>query len=291
MREPRVLQVDAGGVMRGGQWQALRLLRGLCTAGVETLLLARAGAPLFERARAEGLPVDAFSAPGLARAAAGFDLVHAHDAHSHTWAALAGCRPVVSRRVEFAVGTSPLSRWKYSRARHFIAVSQHVASRLRAAGIEAARISVIYDGVPLLPRVAGGNTAVLAAGKLSALAEQSWPGARPMQDLESDLEEAAVMLYLSESEGLGSGLLLAMSRGVPVVASDLPAIREVIENGVNGILVGHDAASIRAAVELLLRTDGPRREIVENARRTVEARFSESQMVEATLRVYREQAA
>ena len=286
----RVLQVDIGRTMRGGQWQVLRLLRGLYAAGVETLLLATAGAPLFERAQAEGLPVEAFSPLRLARTAAGFDLVHAHDAHSHTWAALTGCRRlVVSRRVAFAVGSSPLSRWKYGRARHFIAVSHHVASQLLAAGIDAARISVIYDGVPLLPSVPEGNTAVLAAGKLTALARESWPAVRIMHNLESDLEEAAVMLYLSESEGLGSALLLAMSRGVPVAASDLPAIREVIHDGVNGILVRHDAGSIQSALRLLLQPDGPRRAIIENARRTIERRFTESLMVQATLRVYREQ--
>lgn len=289
MDAPRVLQVDIGRTMRGGQWQVLRLLRGLRSAGVDTLLLSTAGAPLLERARSEGLPAEAFSPLRLARRAARYDLVHAHDARSHTWCAFTGCRLVVARRVAFPVGSGPLSRWKYGRAAHFIAVSQHVAAQLRAAGIDARRITVIYDGVPLLPRVPQGNTTVLAAGKLTALARESWPAARIMHNLESDLEAAAVMLYLSESEGLGSALLLAMARGVPVVASDLPAIREVIDSGVNGILVPPDPDAIRAAVQRLLPPGGPRRAIVENARRAVEQRFTESYMVDATLRVYREQ--
>ena len=285
----RVLQVDAGRSMGGGQWQVLRLLRGLQAAGVETLLLARDGAPLFERARSEGLPVAALSPLRWARMAAHFDLVHVHDARSHTWAAVIGRPFVVSRRVAFPVRRGWLSRWKYGQARHFIAVSHHVAEQLRQAGIPASKISVVYDGVPLLPCVAEGNTAVLAAGKLIELARESWPEAHPVSHLENDLDGAAVMLYLSESEGLGSALLLAMSRGVTVVASDLPAIREVIEHGVSGMLVPNDAGVIRATLERLLEDHALRRSLALAARRNVEQRFTEAAMVQQTLRVYGEQ--
>lgn len=284
----RVLQVDAGRTMGGGQWQVLRLLRGLPAAGVDTLLLARAGSPLFARAQSEGLPVAALSPWRLLRQTSGFDLLHVHDAHSHTWAAFTRRPLLVSRRVAFPPGAGALARWKYGRARHFIAVSRHVAAQLHAAGIAPARVSVVYDGVPLLPLVAPGNTAVLASGKMTALARESCPGVQLMQNLESDLEQAAVMLYLSESEGLGSALLLAMSRGVPVVASDLPAIREVIEDGVNGMLVRNEVTAVRAALGRLLHDEGLRRTVVENARQSVQQRFTEGRMVQATAGVYRE---
>ena len=39
----RVLHLDTGREMRGGQWQALRLVEGLRAGGVESTLLARAG--------------------------------------------------------------------------------------------------------------------------------------------------------------------------------------------------------------------------------------------------------
>ena len=42
----RILHLDAGKEMRGGQWQVLRLIGGLASAGVESTLLARSGAPL-----------------------------------------------------------------------------------------------------------------------------------------------------------------------------------------------------------------------------------------------------
>ena len=37
----RILHLDAGREMRGGQWQVLRLIQGLAAAGVESTLLAR----------------------------------------------------------------------------------------------------------------------------------------------------------------------------------------------------------------------------------------------------------
>ena len=47
----RILHLDSGHEMRGGQWQVLRLIEGLRGAGHESLLLARAGSPLLAQAR------------------------------------------------------------------------------------------------------------------------------------------------------------------------------------------------------------------------------------------------
>ncbi len=64
------------------------------------------------------------------------------------------------------------------------------------------------------------------------------------KNLERDLAVALAMIYLTQSEGLGSGILLAMAYGVTVVASRTGGIPEVIEDGVNGILVENEAKSI-----------------------------------------------
>src|SRR5579871_2856648 len=117
----RILHLDSGREMRGGQWQVLRLHRGLVARGHESRLLAREGSPLFAMARAERLPCEAMRP--LRVRARGFDLLHAHDARSHSLAALLGSVPiVVSRRVAFPVRRSASSRWKYSRAQLFLAV-------------------------------------------------------------------------------------------------------------------------------------------------------------------------
>ena len=129
----RILHLDSGREMRGGQWQALRLHRGLVERGHESLLLAREGSPLLAAAQRAKLPCDVLLSVAAAKSSRGFDLVHAHDARSHTIGALFARAPlVVSRRVAFPVRDSALSRWKYRRAGLFLAVSRHVADAAEA---------------------------------------------------------------------------------------------------------------------------------------------------------------
>ena len=75
-----------------------------------------------------------------------------------------------------------------------------------------------------------------------ALAEEGREAGRrfahPVHQISTrDLPHARAMIYLTQSEGLGSGILLAMAHGVTVIASNTGGIPEMIENGVNGILV------------------------------------------------------
>src|SRR5579871_1240702 len=121
----KILHLEGGREMRGGQWQVLRLIEGLTAAGVECTLLARPAAPLFEMARRNGWRVEPLGLLRTLDLARRHDLVHTHDARSHTLALPARRAPlVVSRRVAFPISAP----WKYRRARSFIAVSQHVRS-------------------------------------------------------------------------------------------------------------------------------------------------------------------
>jgi hypothetical protein len=142
---------------------------------------------------------------------------------SHTMAALLSAAPlIVSRRVSFPI-RGGLSRWKYARPRHFIAVSNYVKSVLVHSGVGSERISVVYDGVPLLtpstasetiiapasPDPQKGTALVLEAARLAGVP------LRLSTDLERDLPGAGLFVYISHSEGLGSGILLAMSAVFP----------------------------------------------------------------------------
>ena len=125
--------------MRGGQYQVMLLLDGLRQRGHDSVLLARENAPLWNNAKAAGHLV----APALAlevwRRSRGFTIVHAHDAKSHTLAAVAARRRfVVARRVAFPIKRTASSRWKYRRAAAYLAVSEYVAGELRNAGGAAA---------------------------------------------------------------------------------------------------------------------------------------------------------
>jgi len=289
----RILHLDAGNEMRGGQWQALRLMEGLAAAGVECTLLARRGGPLFEAARARGWHVEPW---GLARAMLldrRHDLIHAHDARSHMLGVMVKPRRlVVSRRVAFPVR----SRWKYRHARQYLAVSEFVKSVLVAGGVPEEKIAVVYDGVPLLQPargsivVAPANAGDPRKGAPLAVEAASLAGIelKLSTDLERDLRHAAVLVYITHSEGLGSGALLAMSAGVPVVASNVGGLPEIIRHGENGLLVENTPQSIAAAVRRLLDHPAFARRLGEAARRTVMECFTADHMVRRTMEVYRQ---
>lgn len=283
--------------MRGGQWQALFLHEGLVRSGSESLLLARHGSPLYAEARARGLPVAALRFATLWRATRQADLVHAHDARAHTLAALASpARLVVSRRVAFPLARTPWSRWKQRRARHWIAVSRYVQGVLMQAGIERGRISVVYDGVPLLPRstrrggiVAPASNDPMKGEELLRQAEREG-GFRAVRckDLVAGLRDATLLVYLSRMEGLGSAALLAMSAGVPVVASRVGGLPEAVLDGETGVLVENAPGAVAGAVRALVGNHELSARMGDAGRRRVEEQFTLECLLERTLKVYRE---
>lgn len=292
-----ILHLDSGREMRGGQWQVLRLMRGLRKRGHQSILLARAKGPLLDGARREHFRCDINAPTSVWTASRQAQIVHAHDAHSHTLAVLFARKPVVvSRRVIFPVGHGVFSKWKYSRPRKYAAISNAVAQQLTRAGVREQRIEVIYDGVPLLPitwRTGGpmviprfndsrkGNKLPIEAAR-----EAGVPLIRST-NLENDLEGASALLYITDSEGLGSAALMAMSAGVPVIASAVGGLKEVVKHGENGLLVENTLPSIVAAIRALRSSEQEAAQrMSRNARQTVADRFSEDRMVDQTLRLY-----
>jgi hypothetical protein len=286
----RVLELDSGREMRGGQWQVLFLIEGLKDA----VLMARPGSPLFDAARAKGLPVLPWHPFTVARGP--WDLIHAHDARSHTVAALAArCPLIVSRRVAFPIQANMLSRWKYARAAHFLAVSRHVAAQLDRAGVPDAKITVAPDGVPIPPCRSTLDGEIVAPAtedpkKGSDLVRRAAAlggfQVRFSRDIEHDLRTARLFLYITRDEGLGSAALAAMAAGVPVVASRAGGLPEAIEDGETGVLVENTPEEIARAVEGLA-ADGPAAARMGAAGRLrAERFFNVDRMIGNTLQVY-----
>jgi hypothetical protein len=277
----RTLHVDSGREMRGGQWQALYLVERLTDA----VLLARAGSPLFEEAARRNLDVRALTFRALAQAAKQADLVHVHDARSHTLAAIAETTPlVVSRRVAFPVKRGFFSQWKYAQAALYIAVSKYVAARLMDAGIHGAKIRVVHDGVPIpeLGRPQSGRVVALASKPVEI------PGISVdlTANLWQDLSTASVFVYKSDMEGLGSAALAAMAAGVPVVASNVGGLPEVVESGTTGFLVSD--GDFATPVRRLLEDAALAARMSQAARERMQQQFSVERMVEKTVAAYHE---
>ena len=292
----RVVHIDAGREMRGGQWQVLRLLEGLVQAGHDPLLLARGGSPLLEMAAGRGLAAKPLGIAALVRESSAAALVHAHDGRSHALAAVLARAPlVVSRRVAFPIRGSVASRWKYARARHYLAVSEHVREVLLKAGIPAEKITVVYDGVPSGKFAPGGRRIVAPATEDPAKGSELLREAARLAgveihfsgNLEADLPQAAMLVYITRQEGLGSAALLAMAAGVPVLASRVGGLMEVVEDGESGILTENDPVAIAGAMSRMAGDVELLRRLGARARQRVREKFSEAAMVRGTLDVYR----
>src|SRR5258708_9161019 len=146
-------------------------------------------------------------------------------------------------------------------------------------GVPEEKISVVYDGVPVL-EVSHGKQ-VLGLEKDSGLLARM--GLKMVSRLEEEIPDAAVLVYVTNSEGLGSGALLAMSAAVPVIASRVGGLPEVITHGDNGLLVDNDPAAFAGAIRELLASPDRRRQIGAAARHTIVERFTVDQMVRRTM--------
>jgi glycosyltransferase involved in cell wall biosynthesis len=98
-----------------------------------------------------------------------------------------------------------------------------------------------------------------------------------------------VFVSASQSESFGLAMVEAMASGTPVVATTTDGAREIIEDGVTGLLVaiGDIASLAKAVIELL--EDGERRQrLAITAQARARERFSLERMVSETERVYRD---
>lgn len=291
----RVLHLDLGREARGGQWQALHLMRAMRAQGEDARLLARPGTMLLEEAKLLGMETGAASPWRLRRWSRWADVVHAHDARAHTACALwSGAPFVVSRRVAFPVKRGLLSKWKYARAAMFLAVSRAAAAELQKAGVPAARIRVVYDAAPLPAqpgRRDGGAVALASSDPLKGrpVIEAAQAGIEFASNLLAALAHARVFVYITASEGLGSAALAALAHGVPVVASRVGGLPEIVRHEQTGLLLEqNDPALLRAAVLRLLGDDEFAGRLGAAGRRMVELEFTIERMLERTLAAYRE---
>lgn len=98
-----------------------------------------------------------------------------------------------------------------------------------------------------------------------------------------------VFALSSDSEGLPLTLLEAMAAGLPVAATGVGGIPEVIENGKDGYLVPASSPDLLARViSSLLSHPGEALEMGRRAREKVELQFSAERTVQETERIYSE---
>jgi glycosyltransferase involved in cell wall biosynthesis len=351
------LHLDTGPDWRGGQAQALLLVRGLLARGHGAELIAVQDTPLAKRAQDAGVRVHAvcphFRRISMARTLRGllrdqsFDIIHAHEPHGLTAAWLAGVRRraslVASRRVAYPLSPGRAAMARYLAVRRIIAVSRYVDASIVTCGLDPSRIAVVHDGVPVpSPFTAAERSAartrwgvtesefllgclgyflpekgqevllhalallkerfpqcwLLLAGRgpyrghLELLARQLGIADRVIftgfiEDVDSVYAALDIFLFPSLAEPLGTSLLDAMARGLPVIAVASGGVPEILEDGKNGrMLVVPDREAFAGAVARLLQNLPEAAILGAAGRETVLSRFSDDHMTEATLAIY-----
>jgi len=143
--------------------------------------------------------------------------------------------------------------------------------------IPGARLAILGDG-PLLAhtRALAGD---LGLGDVVVL-----PGRLETRDW---LERADVFAHSSRWEGFGIVLLEAMLAGLPVAATRVSAVPEIVVDGETGLLSeAGDAAALAASLEALLAEPARARAFGDAGLARARREFSVSRMADATLSLY-----
>jgi glycosyltransferase involved in cell wall biosynthesis len=134
------------------------------------------------------------------------------------------------------------------------------AWRLAARRLPGARLRIVGRG---------SRTEVVRELVRELPAQTTWAERLTQEEVARAMDEATCLVLPSRSEGLGRVLIEAFLRERPVVAMSVGGIRDVVEDGVNGLLVSSDDELAEALVRLL--TDRPLAErLGAGARRSAE---------------------
>lgn len=107
-------------------------------------------------------------------------------------------------------------------------------------------------------------------------------------DVPELLAAADIFVFPSLHEGLGGAVLEAMAMGLPIVASDIPALREVLDGGRCGVLVQPGDADELASACLGLLEEGQRSSAFGDAARSrFDSTYTTAAAIEGMLSLYR----
>ena len=158
----------------------------------------------------------------------------------------------------------------------------HAARALRA---EELNIQFLVAGEP-----DAGNPASVPEEQLTAWREEgNVTLLGHVQDMPALMATADVVVLPSYREGVPRSLIEAAAAGLPIVTTDAPGCREVVEDGVNGILVPvRDGAALAAAIRKLVLDPALAARMGPASRQKALTQFDERIVLANTLAVYRE---
>jgi len=107
------------------------------------------------------------------------------------------------------------------------------------------------------------------------------------QDVPDILAASDVSVMASHYEGIPRALMESMALGMPVVATDVPGTRTLIQSGKTGLLVNYnDVPGFSDAIIKVLKDPLIARQIGENGRRLVQKEFNEYAVADRVEEIY-----
>jgi glycosyltransferase involved in cell wall biosynthesis len=130
-------------------------------------------------------------------------------------------------------------------------------------------------------------TAELDAHRVVGVLKTRWRRLGYRADVERLIQSADVFVLPSYREGLPRSLIEAMACGVPAITTNIPAGRELVEDGINGILVPPgDTGALARALRRLATEPAARRSMAVRAREIALQRHDERKVLDRQLRVF-----
>jgi len=107
-------------------------------------------------------------------------------------------------------------------------------------------------------------------------------------DIKTYMKNSDIYALITNWEGLPRSIIEAMRAGLPVIASDVGGVSELVTSGVNGYLVTNDPEEVTSALEKLLTDKKERARLGASSREIYEKNFVFKRMFDQTNRVYNE---
>jgi glycosyltransferase involved in cell wall biosynthesis len=156
-----------------------------------------------------------------------------------------------------------------------IVLSTSRLTRQKGVDVAVEALSLLPDDVVLVVLGEGPERKLLEAPRVYL------PGRVP--DVAAWLRRASVYVQPSRWEGFGLAVLEAMVSGLPVVATNVSSLPELVDDGVTGVLVPpDDPAALAKAIERALEQP----QLGDAGRVRAQQRFSVAQMADRTVALY-----
>jgi len=132
----------------------------------------------------------------------------------------------------------------------------------------------------------GGDNKIEVEKLINSSPRVRFKGSVANKQLPKILNKHFLFVLPSLYEGMPKALLEAMACGLPCLGANVRGINEVIKHGYNGWLVETDSENIKSGIIKLMSNSNLRKKLGQNARKTIEEKYSLEKILEKEVKIY-----